>query len=351
MRWIQSLPSCPLDVIGDVHGEIDALNLQLAALGYDSGQAQAQGRKLVFVGDLVDRGPDSLAVLRRVRGLVEEGAALVVLGNHELNLLRWERKSGNHWFYGADEVIRDGILYDSVKADRAERQEILGFLAAQPLALERSDLRIVHACWHPPSIEALRIAPNVPIGDLVDQWDTLIHTRLQEAGVPKRAEQERAPYDLRDPDYTPPLLQWTAEEELARQTGNPVRVLTSGLEQLAERPFFAAGRWRMLRRVPWWEDYIGPLVVVGHYWRRSPRMPPLQRHGGIFDGDEPFRAMGRGDVYCVDFSVGRRYFERLGGAPPFKGQLGALRCPAEGQDGPWEVFLDDEAHPVRMRRR
>jgi len=66
----------------------------------------AQGRRLVFVGDLVDRGPDSVSIVEFVRKIVSAGKAQMVLGNHEMNLLRGERKHGNHWFWGLPEVIR-----------------------------------------------------------------------------------------------------------------------------------------------------------------------------------------------------------------------------------------------------
>jgi protein phosphatase len=77
----------PFDIIGDVHGCAAELESLLAALGYDDGR-HPEGRTAVFVGDLVDRGPDSPGVLRRVMGMVESGTALCVPGNHENKLGR-----------------------------------------------------------------------------------------------------------------------------------------------------------------------------------------------------------------------------------------------------------------------
>ena len=84
-------------IVGDVHGEIDALETLLSRLGYNYHGEHRQGRRLVFVGDLVDRGPDSPAVIERVMALVHRGLAQCLLGNHELNLLRGARKAGNAW--------------------------------------------------------------------------------------------------------------------------------------------------------------------------------------------------------------------------------------------------------------
>jgi protein phosphatase len=88
----------PFDIIGDVHGCFDELVALLERLGYRvsvGGQAAREisvapppGRRAVFLGDLVDRGPRTPDVLRLVMGMVERGDALCVPGNHEAKLLR-----------------------------------------------------------------------------------------------------------------------------------------------------------------------------------------------------------------------------------------------------------------------
>jgi protein phosphatase len=83
----------PFDIIGDVHGCFAELTALLARLGYvvDADGASArhpERRKAVFVGDLVDRGPATPAVLRLVMGMTGEGSGLSVAGNHEDKLLR-----------------------------------------------------------------------------------------------------------------------------------------------------------------------------------------------------------------------------------------------------------------------
>ncbi|HSE09531.1 MAG TPA: polynucleotide kinase-phosphatase [Nocardioidaceae bacterium] len=86
----------PFDIIGDVHGCASELRTLLTELGwkveYDGEQAvgasHPEGRQAVFVGDLVDRGPDTPGVLRLVMGMVAAGTALCVSGNHEAKLVR-----------------------------------------------------------------------------------------------------------------------------------------------------------------------------------------------------------------------------------------------------------------------
>jgi protein phosphatase len=90
----------PFDIIGDIHGCCDELEALLTRLGYGvaftgEGAERActvtppSGRKALFVGDLVDRGPHTPDVLRLVMGMVETGQALCVRGNHENKLLKW----------------------------------------------------------------------------------------------------------------------------------------------------------------------------------------------------------------------------------------------------------------------
>ena len=74
---VQNLFTGPIDVVGDIHGEIDALQNLLTRLGYGADGSHSEGRRLVFVGDLTDRGPDSPAVVRLVKQFVESGPRAV----------------------------------------------------------------------------------------------------------------------------------------------------------------------------------------------------------------------------------------------------------------------------------
>jgi len=82
----------PFDIIGDVHGCQPELAELLDTLGYQPGEDGVRrhpaGRTAVFLGDLVDRGPDTPGVLRIVMAMVAGSAALCVPGNHETKLLR-----------------------------------------------------------------------------------------------------------------------------------------------------------------------------------------------------------------------------------------------------------------------
>jgi protein phosphatase len=82
----------PFDIIGDIHGCYDELIELLTKLGYDltepSRVAAPFSRKVVFLGDLVDRGPKVVEVLALVRSMCQQGIALCIPGNHDMKLLR-----------------------------------------------------------------------------------------------------------------------------------------------------------------------------------------------------------------------------------------------------------------------
>jgi bis(5'-nucleosyl)-tetraphosphatase (symmetrical) len=121
-----------LYLIGDVQGCDEALARLLDDIGFSPSRDH-----LVLLGDLVNRGPDSLAVLRRVKSL--DGAAQTVLGNHDLHLL------------GVSQGARRPGRKDTLAALLAapDREPLLDWLRRQPMALHRclggTELLMVHA--------------------------------------------------------------------------------------------------------------------------------------------------------------------------------------------------------------
>lgn len=334
-----------MDIIGDVHGEFEVMESLLAHLGYDAHGNSADGRRLVFLGDLMDRGPDSPAVIEKVIDLVARGNAHCLLGNHELNLLLDRPLPGNGWFVQPNLTEKPGE-FQSRQVDPEKIDEYLAFFASMPVVLENASLRLVHACWHPPSIAALRddAAREMSVIDLYRQYEVDTRRKLQDAELAHMVEHENRFYavSLNDPQWAAEVLPAHAEAEVIGQMNNPIRVLTSGAAHVATHPSFAAGQWRMSDRSKWWDDYEDDIpIVIGHFWRRF--STAAERMSGVFGKDVfegiPSHAwMGRKkNVYCVDYSVGQRYAERLRDqdTEDFHGKLAALRYPE------WEVHHDD----------
>jgi protein phosphatase len=141
----------PFDVIGDVHGCRTELEALLAKLGYRvirdaPGRAvdavPPEGRTAVFLGDLVDRGPDSAGVLRLVMGMVAAGHALAVPGNHENKLTRALSGRNVQISHGLAET-----LSQLAAEDEAFRKDVAAFChgLVSHLVLDAGHLVVAHA--------------------------------------------------------------------------------------------------------------------------------------------------------------------------------------------------------------
>jgi protein phosphatase len=142
--------SGPFDVIGDIHGCRAELELLLIELGYDivrddAGHAigaHRDDRRAIFVGDLVDRGPDTPGVLRLVMGMVASGDAFCVPGNHENKLLRALRGRNVQVTHGLAESLAQ--LAAEPAGFRAEVERFLDGLISH-YVLDGGQLVVSHA--------------------------------------------------------------------------------------------------------------------------------------------------------------------------------------------------------------
>ncbi|MFI1847828.1 polynucleotide kinase-phosphatase [Streptomyces sp. NPDC020480] len=144
----------PFDIIGDIHGCRSELETLLGRLGYALDRdtlgrpvdaTHPEGRTAVFVGDLVDRGPDSPGVLRLVMGMVASGAALCVPGNHENKLGRYLKGRNVQHTHGLAETIEQLEKEDA--ADPAFRDRVRDFIASliSHYVLDGGALVVCHA--------------------------------------------------------------------------------------------------------------------------------------------------------------------------------------------------------------
>lgn len=343
---INTLPEGPLDIVGDVHGEWQALQQLLKNLGYDSAARHPDGRTLVFVGDLCDRGPNTPAILDWALPLLAQKTIYAVLGNHEINLIRADSKDGAGWAF-ADRVESDTPKYAPFA--KASAQQVAHYVQAikqWPVALERADLRVVHAAWYGPAIEQVRPFTLGSACAHYDAFEAEAAAQAASGALQSQVEQECKdwPHSLENANQVPPLLPAHAQRELLKQTFNPLKILTTGIEQATQQPFYAGGKWRFTERKGWWQTYTDDTpVVIGHYWRRFVHKPhntalnatankaKIQGEEGLFAEVESTQWHGlKHNVFCVDFSVGARWTERRQGNvdpqhSPFR--LAALRWP------------------------
>mgnify|MGYP001157967606 CR=1 FL=1 len=139
------------DIIGDIHGEADALTRLLDALGYIqiNGVYTHSERQALFLGDFIDRGPGQRDVLGIVRPMVDNGTALAVMGNHEFNAIAYATPTRDTYLrLHTDKNRRQHAAFlDAFENEDEDYQETIGWFKTLPLWLDLPDLRVVHACW------------------------------------------------------------------------------------------------------------------------------------------------------------------------------------------------------------
>jgi hypothetical protein len=145
------------DLIGDIHGHADALAMLLERIGYERiGRVfRHADRKVVFLGDFIDRGPQIREVLEIVRPMVEQGHALAVMGNHEFNALAYHtpyrdgpKSNGLGTFLrprSAKNQRQHQATLDQLTTEQL--RSYLSWFRTLPLWLELDGIRAVHACW------------------------------------------------------------------------------------------------------------------------------------------------------------------------------------------------------------
>lgn len=162
------------DIIGDIHGHADELHALLARLGYEKQKgthAHPEGRMVVFLGDYIDRGPQIREVLQTVRGMVDAGNALAILGNHEVNALWFHTKGPKGRPLRAHTQNRMKQHRATLEQMGEDFHEWMPWLATLPLTFDAGEFRVVHAAWHDDAVAELRAAGPL-VGDTLVKYGT-----------------------------------------------------------------------------------------------------------------------------------------------------------------------------------
>lgn len=152
------------DLIGDVHGCGRTLIRLLEKLGYrvEDGIFRHPGRKVIFLGDLIDRGPSIRLAVSVAKRMVDAGEAHIVMGNHEVNALAYchEAPSNSEREWLRDHSPRNnriiGRTLEQFHAHPLEWENCLAWFMTMPLYLELDGIRVVHACWDDDLVADLR---------------------------------------------------------------------------------------------------------------------------------------------------------------------------------------------------
>ncbi len=176
-----------IDFIGDIHGYASKLEELLQKLGYSKrdGIYTHSERKVLFVGDYIDRGLEIRETLEIVKSMVDSGNAIALMGNHEYNALcfHFQESEGGHL---RKHLIKNIIQhYETLRQFQNKQEEYemyLEWFKTLPLYYETETFRAVHACWDINIIEKLRqILSNDRLTDELIYESVKIGTHLNEA--------------------------------------------------------------------------------------------------------------------------------------------------------------------------
>ncbi len=152
------------DIIGDIHGHAQELEVLLLKLGYSSATGiykHPENRKVIFLGDYIDRGPKIRETLHIVKNMCDTGNAYAIMGNHEFNAICFhtiDKKNGGYYRkHGISEIIQH---YETLKQFQHHQDEFydvfLPWFHTLPIYLEFDSFRAVHACWDEQHIDWLK---------------------------------------------------------------------------------------------------------------------------------------------------------------------------------------------------
>lgn len=314
-------PGRSYDLIGDVHGCAHALARLLEGLGYrrQGGIWRHPWRQVIFLGDIIDRGPHIREALHLVHDMVERDQALCIMGNHEFSALGWYMPAPPE---SGRQFVRDhspryamllGETFRQFEQHQDEWRAFRDWFYELPLFLESERFRVVHACWDTEVIEQLR--PRLQDGCIDPQL-------LREAGNEKGFTGRAIDRLLRGTNMPlPDGLTLTSEEGFVRtffrtkfweenpRTYADVVFQPDALpEEAARRLLTEQQKNRLFLYGP-----DEPLLFIGHYWRRG-RPKPI-RH----------------NLACLDYSAVK------------SGKLVAYRLDAENRLDPGKfVWVDVE---------
>ena len=146
------------DIIPDIHADIERLTRTLLTLGYvpeGASWAHPEGRIAAFLGDFIDMGRENRSVLTLVRTMRDQGHAVAIMGNHELNALLYHRPGlnadgtddGFMRAHSAKNRDQHKTFLDEFPVGHPDTTEMMDWFLSLPLFLDLGGLRLVHACW------------------------------------------------------------------------------------------------------------------------------------------------------------------------------------------------------------
>lgn len=168
------------DIIGDIHGHATELKWLLEKLGYgkDGDIWYHPQRKVVFLGDFVDRGPEQVETVTIVRTMLEAGQALAIMGNHEFNAVAWSMPNPQrpgHYLreHSAKNLDQHRAFLKQTGEGSPRYRDFIDWFKTLPLFIELEGFRVIHACWHNEHLRRIRPYLDADNRILSNAWPEL----------------------------------------------------------------------------------------------------------------------------------------------------------------------------------
>ena len=274
-------PARGYDLIGDIHGCAKTLERLLSTLGYrlQGGVWRHPQRMVIFLGDLVDRGPRIREALHLVRDMVTAGQALCIMGNHEFNALGWSTPAppGSGRQFVREHTPRHARLIketlEQFDAYPLEWQAFLDWFYELPLFIDAGRFRVVHACWDESLIQPLRAQFADGCIDEHFLQAAAIHGSFANTALDRllRGTDMRLPHGMTltsDDGFTRAHFRTKFWEEDPQTYGDIVFQPDALPELAAQMPLSEMQKTELLK---YRADQ--PLLFVGHYWRSGKPAP------------------------------------------------------------------------------
>jgi hypothetical protein len=278
------------DLIGDIHGHADKLEALLLKLGYvkNAGVYSHPERKVLFVGDYIDRGPQIRETLGIVKSMVDSENAIALMGNHEYNALCFhfqETEGGHLRKHLIKNIIQNYETLRQFQNRQKEYEDYLDWFKSLPLYYETETFRAVHACWDNNNMEFLR---NTLVNDRLT--DDLIYQSVKKGTALNEAiDQTLKGKEMKMPDghyftdkdgtvRTEIRIKWW--EDPAAMTYKSISV--EPIDTLPEQPI----KLLALNSSGFYSEN-DKKVFFGHYWLKN----------------EP--SLYKNNVCCLDYSVAK----------------------------------------------
>lgn len=281
-----------IDFIGDIHGHVDKLEELLQKLGYSNSEGfythSDPGRKVLFVGDYIDRGPKIPQTLEIVKSMTDHGSAIALMGNREYNALCFhaqEREGGHLRKHLIKNIIQHYETLKQFQNRQSDYEEYIDWFKTLPLFLETDQFRAVHACWNQKTIDYLktRLVNNCLTDDLI--YESAEHgSHLNEAienslkGIEIKMPKGSSFKDKDGTIRTEMRIKWW--ENPAEMTYKEISV-----EALGNLPEISVDL-SLLKSQSYYKKDHKP-IFFGHYWLKT--KPQLYRE----------------NICCLDFSVAK----------------------------------------------